>query len=104
MRRGEIWWAELNPPSGRRPVLLISRDTAYEKRALAIVAPVTTRVRNIAAEVHLTYRDGMPQNCVINLDTLVTISKDRLASRLTVLTPEKVKEVDAAIHFALGLD
>jgi mRNA interferase MazF len=104
MRRGEIWWAELNPPSGRRPVLLVSRDTAYLKRSLAVVAPVTTRVRNIAAEVPLTAQDGMPQNCVINLDTLVTISKYRLASRLTILTPEKVKEVDAALHFALGLD
>ena len=104
MRRGEIWWAELNPPSGRRPVLLISRDTAYKNRSLAIVAPVTTRVRNITAEVHLTPQDGVPQNCVINLDTLITISKNRLASRLTILTPEKLKMVDEALRFALGLD
>ena len=84
--------------------MLVSRDTAYLKRSLAVVAPVTTRVRNIATEVPLTAQEGMPQNCVINLDTLVTISKDRLSSRLTILTPEKVKEVDAALHFALGLD
>lgn len=104
MRRGEVWWAELNPPSGRRPVLLISRDTSYYKRSLAIVAPVTTRVRNITAEVPLTTLDGMPQKCVVNLDTLVTIAKSRLSHRVTVLTPEKLKKVDEALRFALGLD
>jgi mRNA-degrading endonuclease toxin of MazEF toxin-antitoxin module len=28
MKRGEIWWAELELPAGRRPVLLSSRDEA----------------------------------------------------------------------------
>ncbi len=104
MRRGEIWWAELNPPAGRRPVLLLSRDVAYGARSLVIIAPVTTRVRNIRAEVPLTTLDGLPQNCVVNLDTLTTISKSRLSHRLTIITSEKLKEVDIALHFALGLD
>ena len=29
MKRGEIWWARLPPPTGRRPVALVSRDAAY---------------------------------------------------------------------------
>jgi mRNA-degrading endonuclease toxin of MazEF toxin-antitoxin module len=48
--------------------------------------------------------DGLPQQRVINLDTLETIAKTRLQERITVLRPEKVAELDAAIHFALGLD
>ena len=32
MERGEIWWADLPPPSGRRPVLLLSRNEAYSVR------------------------------------------------------------------------
>ena len=40
MKRGEVWWAELPPPTGRRPVVLLSRDEAYEVRALVIIAPV----------------------------------------------------------------
>jgi len=104
VRRGEIWWAELNPPSGRRPVLLLSHDTAYDTRSLVIIAPVTTRVRHIRAEVPLTTLDGMPQNCVVNLDTLTTIAKSRLSNRLTILTSEKLKEVDTALHFVLGLE
>ena len=26
MKQGEIWWAELPKPAGRRPVILLSRD------------------------------------------------------------------------------
>ena len=104
MRRGEIWWADLEPPAGKRPVMLLSRDDAYTVRSLVIVAPVTTRVRSIPAEVPLTVEDGMPRDCVVNLDIITTIPKDCLRSRLTVLSPEKLTEVEAAVHFALGFE
>jgi mRNA interferase MazF len=104
MRRGEIWWAELESPTGRRPVVLLSRDEAYSVRCLVIVAPVTTRIRNIPSEVSLGIDDGMTQDCVANLDTITTIPKDCLRSRLTTLSTRKLKEIEAAIHFALGLE
>ncbi len=104
MRRGEIWWAELEPPAGRRPVLLLSRDEAYNVRSLVSVAPVTTRIRHIPSEVPLGIDDGMPQDCVANLDTITTIPKDCLQSQLTILTTKRLKEVEAAIRFAFGME
>jgi mRNA interferase MazF len=104
MRRGEIWWAELEPPAGQRPVVLLSRNEAYSIRSLVIVAPVTTRIRHISSEVPLGPSEGMPQECVANLDTITTIPKDCLRSRLTSLSPEKLNEIDAAIHFAMGME
>jgi len=103
MRRGEVWWAALEPPAGRRLVVLLSRDEAYSVRSLVIVAPVTTRVRHIPSEVPLGVADGMPHDCVANLDTITTVPKDCLQSRVSVLRPEKLQEVETAIHFALGL-
>ena len=104
MKRGEVWWAELEPPAGRRPVLLLSRDESYSIRSLVIVASVTTRIRGIPSEVPLGVADGMPQDCVVNLDTITTIPKDCLRSRLTALSTRKLKDIEAAIHFALGLE
>lgn len=104
MRRGEIWWAELEPPAGRRPVVLLSRDEAYNVRSLVIMAPVTTRIRCIPSEVPLGIDDGIPQDCVANLDTITIIPKDCLQSRLTILSTKKLKEVEAAIRFALGME
>ena len=104
MRRGEIWWAELVPPAGRRPVLLLSRNEAYAVRELVTVAPVTTRIRRIASEVPLGPEEGLPRPCVVNLDSITTIAKGSLRERLTILTPEKLKEVEVALHFALALE
>lgn len=104
MKRGEIWWAELESPVGRRPVLLLSRDEAYSVRELVTVAPVTARVRNIPSEVPLGLEDGLPRPCVVNLDTITTIARASLRDRLTTLSVEKQNAVEVALHFALGME
>jgi len=104
MRRGEVWWADLEPPAGRRPVVLLSRNDAYTARSLVIIAPVTTRIRHIAAEVPLGKEDGLPQSCVANLDVLTTIPKDMLTARITALSQPKINAIGKAISFALGME
>ena len=103
MRRGEVWWAELPPPVGRRPVLLLSRDAAYSVRTSVTVAIITRTIRNIPTEVYLEQEDGMPAECVVNLDDILTITKSRLTERITTLYPEKMIAVSKAINFALDL-
>ena len=103
MRRGEVWWAELSAPAGRRPVLLVSRNEAYAVRELVTVAPLTTRVRGIPTEVPLDKADGMPKPCAVNLDSITTIPKTLLRSRLSALTPVRMAYVDRALRYALGL-
>jgi mRNA interferase MazF len=103
MRRGEVWWAELPEPVGRRPVVLLTRDGAYGYRTMATVAPVTTTIRGIPAEVELSPADGLARRCVVNLDNLQTIDQRRLRGRISSLASERLQEIDDAIHFALGL-
>lgn len=103
MRRGEVWWAELPPPIGRRPVVLLSRDVAYRVRTSITVGIVTRIARNIPVEVPLGPEDGMPQQCVVNLDDILTIPKARLAERITTLSSQKMTAVARAIIFALDL-
>lgn len=86
------------------PVILLSRDEAYSVRALVTVAPVTTRIRRIPVEVPLGPEDGLPRACVANLDSIVTIARASLRERVASLSPEKLRAIDAAIHFALGLE
>lgn len=103
MRRGEVWWAELPGPAGRRPVVLLSRDEAYAVRELVTVAPVTTRVRRIPTEVPLGPGEGLPKRCVVNLDTITTIPRRALTQPIGPLPPETLAAVDRALMFALGL-
>ena len=104
MRRGEVWWADLPAPAGRRPVVLLSRDSAYAVRLYVTVAPVTRRIRGLPVEVPLGPTDGLPQVCAVNLDNISTVNKNILQQRITSLRPDKLEAVDSAIHFALGLE
>lgn len=103
MRRGEVWWANLPRPVGRRPVILLSRNAAYEIRIAVTVAPVTRTIREIPVEVPLGPGDGLPAQCVVNVDDLMTIPKPLLTERITTLSADKLAAVDAAIRFALDL-
>ena len=103
MRRGEVWWGQLPAPIGRRPVVLLSRDSAYQVRSAVTVAPVTRTIRNIPVEVQLDTSDGLPSRCVANLDDIATIPKTLIRKRIAVLSAEKMQEVEAAIRFALDL-
>ncbi len=103
MRRGEVWWADLAPPVGRRPVVLLSRNEAYQIRELAPVAPVTPRLRGIPTEVSLDPREGLRRLGAVNLDSIVTIQKRHLTQRITALSQVKVEAVNQAIKFALAL-
>lgn len=104
MRRGEVWWASLPPPVGRRPVLLLSRDAAYQVRTSLTVALVTRTIRHIPVEVPLNAEDGMAERCVINLDDIMTIPKSLLSERITTLSSNKMALVSEAISFALDLE
>lgn len=103
MQRGDVWWAELPSPIGRRPVLLLSRNAAYDVRNSVTVALITRTIRNIPVEVPLGKEDGMPDKCVVNLDEILTIPKSRITERITHLSSDKLAEVDKAIVFALDL-
>ena len=103
MRRGEVWWAEFPGLAGRRPSVLLSRDSAYAVRLSVTVAPVTSRIRGIPVEVALGPDDGLPMESVANLDDITTIPKSSLESRITVLSSEKLQAVERALRFALGL-
>jgi len=103
MKRGEVWWADLPPPVGRRPVLLLSRDRAYQVRTAVTVAEITRTIRQIPVEVARDQPDGMPTKCAVNLDTIITIPKGVLQTQITTLNASKMQLVENAIKFALNL-
>ncbi len=103
MRRGEIRWYKFQPPDKKRPVLILTRDSILEYLGEVTVAPVTSTVRDIPSEVLLSDVDGMPKACAVNCDHIQTVSKGKIGSLLTVLKPERMDEVRAAIEFALNL-
>ncbi len=102
MKRGEIRWYKFRAPDKRRPVLILTRDSALEYLGEVTVAPITTTVRGIPSEVALSKGEGLPRACAINFDHLQTVSKGRLGAVMAKLAPERWDEVRSAVSFALG--
>ena len=103
MRRGEVWWANLPLPMGRRPVVLLSRDQAYSVRTDITAAGITTTIRNLPSEVILTKEDGLSNTSVVSLDSIYTFRKELLKQRICQLKPEKIAQINRAVKFALDL-
>lgn len=99
MRRGEVWWAE-HPEWGRRPALVMTRDEAIDSLSEVFVVLATTRIRGLPTEVELGHEDGMPRECVLNVDHADMVAKGYLIERITVLSSEKIAAVCAALGVA----
>ena len=104
MRRGEVRWYTFQAPDKRRPVLILTRNSAIGFLNALTVAPITTTVRDIPSEVFLTSEDGLLTDCAANMDNIQTVPKRRLGSLIAYLSSGRMEEVNGAIAFALGLD
>jgi mRNA interferase MazF len=104
LTRGEVRFFRFAPPDKQRPVLVLTRASSLDYLSRVTVAPITSTIRAVPSEVVLTVEDGMKQPCAVNLHNLVTVQVEALGRRITQLSATRMREVCAAIAFALGCD
>ncbi|HWE35557.1 MAG TPA: type II toxin-antitoxin system PemK/MazF family toxin [Isosphaeraceae bacterium] len=103
LEQGQVWWAALPDPVGRRPVLILTRSDALPRLLWATVAPLTRTIRGLESEVVLETSDDVPSRCVVTLDNIATIEQDSLVQSITTLSADRTNEVWEAIHFVFDL-
>lgn len=101
MRQFEIRWANMPQPIGRRPVLLLSRTSAFAYLNKVIVAEVTSTVRGIPQEILVGKKEGLARPSVINFDNVHVVAKALLGDRVGSLTSSREREVKRALGYAL---
>ena len=104
LERGEVRLFRFASPDKQRPVLILTRGSAIAYLSRVTVAPITSTIRGIPSEVSLGSDDGLKQPCVVNLHNVVTVPKDGLGRRVAQLGDGRMREVCAALAFALGCD
>jgi mRNA interferase MazF len=87
VERGDIIWADLGPPGGRRPVCILTRNAAIAVLSAITCAPITRTIRGIRSEIEIGPVQGLPDQRVISCDNLITIP-------ITLLDPEPVGHLD----------
>jgi mRNA interferase MazF len=101
VNRGEVWWVE-DVDLGRRPHLVLTRQTAIPVLNAYIAVPATRTVRGIPTEVRLGREDGMPEECVLSLDNVAVVPKGLFVDRIARLSPERLAETCSALAIATG--
>lgn len=71
----------------RRPVMVVTRDTAVPVLGAILVAPVTRTVRGIPTEIPLGGDEGLPEPCAASFDNLRPVRKAWLTRRMGDLGP-----------------
>ena len=102
--RGDVIWADLGPPAGRRPVCVLTRDAAIDVLTALTCVPITRTTRNIRSEVEIGPDEGLPEPCVISCDNLLTIPTAALDNhRVGHLELHVRARLDAALRYALDI-
>lgn len=102
--RGEIYWTDFDPPTGRRPAVVVTRSGVIRYLNAITVAPITRTVRDLASQVAVGEQEGLRGDSAINCDSLLTIRKFKLDPDPTgKLGGAKLRELDRALRFALGI-
>jgi mRNA interferase MazF len=102
--RSDIIWADLGPPAGRRPVCVLTRDAAIEVLTTVTCAPITRTIRGIRSEVEVGPEHGLPEQCVISCDNLLTVPVSALdAEPVGHLDLATRASLDQALRYALDI-
>ena len=79
--QGELWLME-TPNAKRRPVLVVTRNEVIPALNNVVVAPVTSRLRDIPTCVPVGPDEGIDHESVASFDNLAAVPKSVLTTRL----------------------
>ena len=102
--RGDVRLYNFAPPDKKRPVVVLTRNSAIAYLSTVTVAPITSTIRGVPSEVLLSEEDGMKRPCAVNLHNPVTVLQERLGKRLAQLSSLRMDRICAALRFSLGCD
>jgi mRNA interferase MazF len=112
MKRGEIYWANLeipkgNEPGDRRPVLIIQSDLFNGSSIPTVmVAVLTTNLGLGKAPGNVVLKAeeaGLPRDSVVNVSQILTVNRSRLTDFVCELDPALQFSVDNGLRLAFDL-
>jgi mRNA interferase MazF len=113
IRRGDIYFVNLNPIQGReeegkRPVLVVSTD-AINRHPLVVTVVVGTKSNNISHDYPTNVRisseeSGLPEDTIFLCFQIRALDSSRfLAPRVGALSSKKMEEIGRALKFVFNL-
>ena len=112
MERGEVWWANLQPPRGSepgysRPVVIIQANR-YNVSNLhtVIVAVITGNIKLSSSPGNVFLAEGvagLKKDSIVNVTQLLTLDRIFLTEFMGNIPPRLLAAVDAGLRLAMSL-
>lgn len=110
-RRGDIFYANLNPvigseQGGLRPVLIVQNDRGNRFSRTTIVAAITSKTAKARLPTHVELpaeKYGLDRDSVVLLEQIRTIDQRRLKNRIGRLDEEGLAALERALCASLGM-
>ncbi len=111
LRQGDIWWADLDDPTGsgpgfRRPVVVVQSDALNVSRiGTVICVPLTSNLAwstapgSVLLDAKLT---GLPKDSVANVSQIVALDKTILSEHVGRLPAKNLQLILTGIDIMLG--
>lgn len=111
VRRGEIWWADLDPTrgseqAGLRPILIFQNDVVNRLGTTVLAIPLTTNLKRAALPTAVLIAQGeggLSSDSVALCHQMRAVDKVRLSRKLGVVSKSVMTTVEACVLFTLGI-
>jgi mRNA interferase MazF len=106
IRRGEVWWVSFDRSRGgelrkTRPAVVLSNGAANAILNRVVVVPVTSHTEKLYPGEALVSIEGRRAKAMS--DQIATAAKERLRSRVGVLSPVDLRSVEEAVLLHLAI-
>ncbi len=112
MKRGELWWAQLDEPIGsgpgyRRPVLIVQSDV-YNRSAVSTIT-VLAVTSNLAlamapGNVRLAKTEsGLSKVSVVNVTQFITLDREQILHKIKSLPLSCMQRIENGMRAVLNL-
>lgn len=110
-KKGEIYLIKTRDMEGDdseniRPVVIVQNNIANKYAPTLIVAPITSAIRKVKLptqiEIDLTI-DDLKQKSIILLESIMTISKERLVRKVGILSEDEIFRINKGLEVSFDI-
>jgi len=91
-------------PDKRRPVLILSRESAIQALSTVTVAAITSTLHGSPTEVEVGVAEGLKATSCVNLANVFTVRQSDVGAYVGALGSQKMALVCQALSIAVGCD
>lgn len=112
MKRGQIWWTDLDEPTAsepgyRRPVIIIQSNEFNRSRiSTVVVIPITSNVKLADAPGNVSLpktKTGLTKQSVANVSQVITVDKSFLDEQVGQLDNLIMNQIEEGLRLVLSL-